>query len=338
MKAIYLIKYGESDKAFEIRDIEIPEIGEDDVLIKVLYSGLNFADIIARRGLYPDAPKNPALLGYDVAGEVVAVGDGVTEIAIGQKVVAMTRFGGYAEYVVTNKYGVAVVPDNIKLSDATILATQACTAYYCAEECTTFHSGDRVLIQAAAGGVGSLLVQMAKNKGCIVYGTASKAKKEYLAGLGVDYIFDYSTVDFYKEIRSLGHAMDVVFDSIGGTVFRKGMKLLGPGGKMICFGAAEQMDSTRNKLKLISMLWGFGLFSPISLLMQSKSVITVNMLRIADYKPNVLNHVLNRVVNMAEKGDIQLFVDKIFPYEDIAQAHDYLESRKSKGKVVLEWS
>lgn len=131
--------------------------------------------------------------------------------------------------------------------------------------------------------------------------------------------------------------MDAVFDSIGGSVFNKSMKLLGPGGRIICFGAAEQIESTKNKLKLLSMLWGFGLFSPISLLMQSKSIITVNMLRIADFKPELLSSLLKNVVFLVSEGRINLQIDKIFPALEISEAHKYLESRKSKGKVVLDW-
>jgi NADPH:quinone reductase-like Zn-dependent oxidoreductase len=337
MKAIFLIKYGDAKQSFEIRDIPSLSPKPDEVMIKVKYSGLNFADVIARRGLYPDAPANPALLGYDVSGEVVEMGSNVKEFSIGQKVVAMTRFGGYAEYVTTNINGVAAVPDGMNLAEATVLATQACTAYYCAEDCTTLHRGERVLIQAAAGGVGGLLVQIAKHRGCIIYGTASTSKQDYLQQAGVDYPIDYTKDDFYKSIKESGAQIDVVFDSIGGTVFKKGMKLLAPGGKMICYGAAEQMESTKNKLKLISMLWGFGLFSPISLLMQSKSVITVNMLRIADFKPVVFKDILTNVVRMADEGIIQPHVSKIFPYTELASAHEYLESRKSTGKVVVEW-
>ncbi|MBK7805570.1 MAG: zinc-binding dehydrogenase [Saprospiraceae bacterium] len=337
MKAIFLIKYGDAKQSFEIRDIQPVPPKPDEVMIKVKYSGLNFADVIARRGLYPDAPANPALLGYDVSGEVVEAGSNVKEFSIGQKVVAMTRFGGYAEYVTTNINGVAAIPDGMNMAEATVLATQACTAYYCAEDCTTLHRGERVLIQAAAGGVGGLLVQIAKHRGCIIYGTASTGKQDYLRQAGVDYPIDYTKDDFYKRIKESGAQIDVVFDSIGGTVFKKGMKLLAPGGKMICYGAAEQMESTKNKLKLISMLWGFGLFSPISLLMQSKSVITVNMLRIADFKPVVFKDILTNVVIMANEGIIQPQVSKIFPYTEMAAAHEYLESRKSIGKVVVEW-
>ena len=337
MKAIYLQKYGSAQEAFVVKETKIPTPKEDEVLIKVKYSGLNFADVIARRGMYPDAPKNPALLGYDVSGEISAVGEKVTEFKIGQQVVAMTRFGGYAEYAVTNKNGVAVVPDGYDMAAATVLATQACTAYYCAEDCVTLHKGDKVLIQAAAGGVGSLLVQIAKHRGCIVYGTASTGKQDFIKKLGVDYAIDYTKDNFYDVIKGNGHQLDMVFDSLGGTAFAKGVKLLAPGGKMVCYGAAEQLESRKNKLKLISLAVGFGLFSPISLLMQSKSIITVNMLRIADFKQSVFNEVLQNVIKMADQKIITPHVSKVFPALDIAEAHDFLESRQSTGKVVLKW-
>lgn len=337
MKGIFLKKYGAAENAFDIREIENPVPGEGQVLIKVAYSGLNFADVIARRGLYPDAPSNPALLGYDVAGEIVGLGTGVENFVIGQQVVAMTRFGGYAEYVITDQSGVAVVPTSLSLAEATVLATQACTAYYAAVDGITLHKGERVLIQAAAGGVGSMLVQIAKHYGCFVYGTASTGKMEYIKSLGVDVAIDYTKDDFSKIIKDTGGTVDVVFDSLGGTAFGKAMKLLAPGGKMVCYGAAEQLESTKNKLKLVSLALGFGLFSPISLLMQSKSVITINMLRIADFKPDVFNEVLRGVIHFADRGIITPHVSKIFPYTDIAAAHQFLEDRKSTGKVVIKW-
>ena len=337
MKAIFLNKYGNADQAFDIRDVEIPTPGDHEVLIKVNYSGLNFADVIARKGMYPDAPKNPALLGYDVAGVIQGIGKKVQNLSIGQKVFAMTRFGGYAEYVVTNAFGVGLIPANISEADSTALATQAITATYCTQICTTLHPGEKVLIQAAAGGVGSLLVQIAKSKGCIVYGTASGSKLDYLRSIGVDYPIDYTKDDFYQIIKMSTDGVDAVFDSIGGTVFKKGFKLLRPGGRMVCFGAAEQMESSKNKLKLISMLWGFGLFSPISLLMQSKSIITVNMLRIADYKPELMSVLMTAIVKMVQDGILHPTKSTIFPYDKIHEAHAFLESRKSIGKVVLEW-
>lgn len=337
MKAIYLTKYGSADQAFQMIETDIPTPKENEVLIKVHYSGLNFADVIARRGMYPDAPKNPAILGYDVSGEIAGVGSAVKEFKIGQQVAAMTRFGGYAEYAVTDQSGVTIIPADFDQASATVLTTQGCTAYYCAVDCFTLHKGDHVLIHAAGGGVGSLLVQIAKHYGCIVFGTASGEKQDYIKSIGVDYPIDYTRDDFYTIIKNSGNKLDAIFDSLGGTAFSKGMNLLGPGGKMVSFGAAEQLESRTNKLKLLSMLWGFGLYSPISLLMQSKSIITVNMLRIADFRQNVLRDVLRSVVELASEGVIKPHVSKVFSASEIANAHEYLESRQSIGKVVLKW-
>jgi NADPH:quinone reductase-like Zn-dependent oxidoreductase len=339
MKAIYLTKYGASENAFEMRESPKPVPAEDEILIKVHYSGINFADIMARKGMYEDAPKNPAVLGYDVSGEVVEIGNKVGNFSIGQKVFALTRFGGYAEYAIAKAFAAHEIPLGYDLAKATALATQSCTAYYCAVDSTTLHKGDRVLVQAAAGGVGSLLVQIAKHKGCYVYGTASTSKQTYLKELGVDFAIDYTKQDFSEIIKKneKDGQIDVVFDSLGGSAFGKATKLLAPAGKMICYGAAEQLESEKNKLKLLGLAWGFGIFSPISLLKESKALITINMLRIADFKPNVFSELLTHVVSWANQGIINPHLDKIFSAENITEAHQYVESRKSLGKVVLEW-
>lgn len=337
MKGIFLTRYGSADKAFEVRELEKPTPGPREVLIKVAVFGLNFADVIARRGLYPDAPKNPALLGYDVAGTIEALGSEVTEFEIGDRVAALTRFGGYAEYATTMVEGVAKIPDSINMDISTALATQACTAYYCAEECVTLNPGDNVLVQAAAGGVGSILVQIAKYRGCKVFGTASSKKLEFLKSLGVDHPIDYTKEDFSERIKDIlgGNKLDVVFDSIGGKAFKKAWKTLQPGGTMVNFGAASQLGGS--KLKALGVALNFGFFSPIQLLMSSKSMVAVNMLRIADYKPQLFRKVFNNVMEMAEKEIIKPQLAKKYNSIDIAEAHSYLESRKSIGKVVVEW-
>jgi len=300
LKAIYLTKHGNSDKAFEIRESEIPTISDDEVVIEVRSIGLNFADVLARRGLYPDAPKNPAVLGYDVAGTVHSKGRDVTHVEVGERVAALTRFGGYAQYAKTFAEGVAKLPDSISFEEATALATQGCTAYFCAEESVQLHAGDNVLVHAAAGGVGSLLVQYAKHKGCKVYGTASTKKQDFLRELGVDVSIDYTSQDFDRIIVNDlqdDQQLDVIFDSIGGSVFKKGMKILGQGGRMVTYGAASQMD--KGKKSLVATLkvgLGFGIFSPIPLLMKSQSIVTVNMLRIADHRKQVFKHALNQFI------------------------------------------
>ena len=337
MKAIYLKKYGAAEKAFEERETEIPTPGPKEVLIKNACFGLNFADVVARRGLYPDAPKNPAVLGYDVAGHVHAVGSEVTEFSIGDRVAALTRFGGYAEYSTTMVEGVAKLPDAIPFATGTALATQACTAYFCAIHAVNLHQGDKVLVQAAAGGVGSLLTQIAKHKGCEVYGTASSKKQDFMVQNGVDHPIDYTQKDFYKVIKGEGDPpLDYVFDSIGGSAFKKGWKLLKPGGTMVNFGAASQVSGA-NKLKSLGVVAGFGLFSPLQLLMSSKSMIAVNMLRIADHKPQLFKRVFSGVMELAEQGILSPFIAKEYPSGALGEAHEYLESRKSIGKIVMNW-
>ena len=338
MKAIYLNKYGNSDAVFEIKETEIPIAAKGELIVKVHSFGLNFADVVARRGLYPEAPKNPAVLGYDVAGIIHAMGESVKGFKIGQRVTALTRFGGYAEYAKTMQEGVAVIPDDLDFATATALATQGCTAYFCAYESVKLHEGDRVLIHAAAGGVGNLLVQMAKHEKCIVYGTASGKKMDYLKSIGVDFPIDYTQQDFSQIIKDSHQRMDVAFDSVGGSTFKKSMKILNAGGRMVTFGAAEQINGTNtNKLRALKTVFSFGIFSPLQLLMTSKAIIGVNMLKIADNRPTTFKRCLDAVIKMAQEGIITPKIDKIFNAKDIAQAHDYLESRQSIGKVVAEW-
>lgn len=338
MKAFFLTKFGSSNKAFELRDSEIPTPSEGEVTIKVHTFGLNFADVVARRGLYPDAPPRPCVLGYDVAGFVSAVGKNVHGLKEGDRVTAMTRFGGYAEYATTMAEGVAVIPNDVDFATATALTTQGCTAYFCAEDSITLHKNDKVLIQAAAGGVGSILVQIAKYRSCEIFGTASSSKMEYLKEIGVDHPLDYTKIDFYQEIKKIGGGIDVAFDSLGGSSFSKGMKLLNPGGKMVFFGAAQQINGDKTtKLSGLKLAAQFGIFSPIPMLMNSKSLIGVNMLRIADDRPQVLQHCLVNVVRLLEEGVIKPKVGKVFKSNQLAEAHNYLESRKSIGKIAIEW-
>lgn len=338
MKAIYLKKYGASEKAFEVKEVIRPKIQSHEVLIENKCFGLNFADVVARRGLYPDAPKNPAVLGYDVAGIVAEVGSDVSHVAVGDRVSALTRFGGYAEYSKTMGEGVALLPDDIDFGIGTALATQACTAYYSAVHCINLNEGDQVLVQAAAGGVGTLLTQIAKSKGCTVFGTASTKKQDVLVKNGVDHPIDYTKSDFAAVISKIldGNKLDVVFDSIGGKAFKQGWKLLQPGGVMVNFGAAAQVSGS-NKLKSLGVVAGFGLFSPLQLLMSSKSMVAVNMLRIADHKPHIFKKTFDGVMKMTSEGIIRPIISKTFKASQIAEAHDYLESRQSAGKIVMEW-
>jgi NADPH:quinone reductase-like Zn-dependent oxidoreductase len=338
MKAAVMVKKGDPAKAFEIREVPTPKIKPGEVLIKVEGFGLNFADVMARLGLYADAPPMPSIIGYDVAGIITEVAPDVTHVKVGDRVTAMTRFGGYAEYVAAMAMGTAKIADNVPVGEATALTTQYCTAYYAAAEAVNLHEGDKVLIHSAAGGVGTALLQYAKYKNCEIFATAgSEAKIKGLKEAGVHYAINYVTHDFEQEIKNItnGLGVDVIFDAVGGSYVKKGFRALAPGGRIVCYGAADISD--KNIFGKISTLLGFGFYHPIQFMNTSKAIIGLNMLRIADSKPTALKRCLDNVVKLHEQGIFKPHVGGVFPVSKIGEAHAFLEGRKSTGKITVTW-
>ena len=339
MKGIYIVKHGDADEAFEVRDTPKPVPKPGEVLVKVEGFGLNFADVMARKGMYEDAPPMPSLIGYDVVGTVERVGSNVTHLFEGDRVTALTRFGGYAEFALTDARAAAKISDKMSIPVATALTTQFCTAYYCAAEVVNLFEGDRVLIHSAAGGVGTALMQYAKYKKCEIFATTgSFSKIEMLKQMGAHHVIDTSKEDFedYIETTTKGDGVDVIFDAVGADFMRRGIRALAPGGRIVCYGAAQMTDATNIFSKIAKGLQ-FGIYHPAIFMMASKSLIGVNMLRIADGKPEVLKRCLENVVRLVEEGVFQPQEGKLFKADDIAAAHKYLESRKSTGKVACEW-
>ncbi len=339
MKGIYIVKYGDAEEAFEVRDTPKPVPKPGEVLVKVEGFGLNFADVMARKGMYEDAPPMPSLIGYDVVGTVERVGSNVTHLFEGDRVTALTRFGGYAEFALTDARAAAKISDKMSIPVATALTTQFCTAYYCAAEVVNLFEGDRVLIHSAAGGVGTALMQYAKYKKCEIFATTgSFSKIEMLKQMGAHHVIDTSKEDFedYIETTTKGDGVDVIFDAVGADFMRRGIRALAPGGRIVCYGAAQMTDATNIFSKIAKGLQ-FGIYHPAIFMMASKSLIGVNMLRIADGKPEVLKRCLENVVRLVEEGVFQPQEGKLFKADDIAAAHKYLESRKSTGKVACEW-
>lgn len=340
MKTYTLIKNGKASEAFELQEKPTPAPGKGEVLIASEGFGLNFADVMARLGMYKDCPPLPAVIGYENVGRITELGEGVTGLAVGDRVLAFTRFGGYADHVISPEMAVAKIPDTLSIGEATALATQYITAYYAAEDCVSLHAGDHVLIHAAAGGVGTALVQLLKRKGCVVFGTAgSEEKLQYLRELGVDYPINYRQEDYQQKIESLGFArkMDATFNPVGGDYVKKDYALLNAGGKVVIYGASKMTDAKGNIIKMLKLLFGFGWWSPIKFVSSSTAMIGINMLRIADYKPEAFQRCLKAVIELAEKGAIKPTVGKEFPHEELAAAHDYLGGRQSIGKVAIKW-
>lgn len=339
MKAAVLTKFGKAEEAFEIREVEMPAIKSNEVLIKVEGFGLNFADIMARQGNYQDCPPLPAILGYDVVGEVVEIGKEVSNVKKGDRVTAMTRFGGYAEYAVTDYRACAKIANDYPLGKATALTTQYCTADYCFNQMMNLFEGDKVLIHAAAGGVGTALVQMAVDRGCEIFATAgSEEKMEYLKNMGVQHPINYRKNDFDVEVAKIlsNEKLDAIFDPIGGSNAKKGYKLLASGGRILLFGASSMTGTSI--FGKIGVGLGFGFYHPVQFMLKSQAMIGVNMLRIADNRPFTLKRSLDNVVRDVEKGILNPTVAKIFSINQLAEAHNYLESRKSIGKVSVSWN
>lgn len=340
-RSYYIVKHGSAKESFQLREEEIPQPKQGHIRVATEGFGINFADIMARKGLYQDAPPTPCVVGYESVGRTMdeAIIDGKT-IPAGTRVVAFSRFGGYSTHVLADERAVQPIPEDIPLGEALALAVQYCTAYHCAEERVSIFPEDHVLVQAAAGGVGTALVQLLKRKGCTIYGTAgSDEKLKYIQEQGVHVPINYRKQDFSKVIReNLGkRGLDVVFDSLGGKSFSDGFKSLGKGGRIVGYGASEQVADGFQLLNTLKLASNFGLFSPIQLLMTSKAMIGVNMLHVADDRPEVLARTMKAVVELWKNGEIKPVLGGEFPAGQLAEAHEFVESRKSMGKVAVRW-
>ncbi len=338
MKVVQLVKHGNDPSSFQITEVnkQVPKAGQ--VLIKVEGFGLNYADVMARLGLYRDAPPLPAVLGYDVVGIIESGGEGVDVTRIGKRVVAVTEFGGYAEYAIAHEEAAVEIPVDIPLPSAAALATQYATAYYAAYILGNVQNEEHVFIHAAAGGVGLALVQFCKLRNCIMYGTVSNdAKAETIRQMGVQYVINSSSKqNVIEELRKLDHKLDVIFDSVGGKGVKFGFKSLKAGGRIICYGGS-QLTAGKGIFNLLKFGLSFGFYSPIQMLSQSKSILGVNMLKLMREHPKSLRTILDATLKLLQEKKIGMPIGESFPVGRLFEAHLHLQSRKSIGKVVVKW-
>jgi NADPH2:quinone reductase len=337
MKAALLKHFGPPNRAFIFSEIPkpIPEAG--DVLIEISAFGLNYADVMARKGIYGDAPPLPCVLGYECVGKISETGADVQGLEKGQRVLALTRFGAYAQFAKTDQRGIIPLSDDIPDSHALALATQYGTAWFASIEEAHIRPGDHVLIHAAAGGVGTALIQIAKWKGCKVYACAgSDAKLEYLKQQGADEVLNYRKHDFEKKLIYIRgkERFDVIFDPIGGANFRKNARLLAYGGRLVVFGASSR--ETKGIWPLLKLLFGFGLHLPVGLIMKSQSWVGINLLRIGDHKPQLLADTMKNVMSLYREGILKPHIAREFSFDRLEDAHALLESRNSMGKIVVK--
>lgn len=337
MKAWVLTRYGVPERAFELKDVPDAAPKEGEVLIRSEGFGLNYAEVMARKGLYRDAPKPPCVLGYEVVGTVVALGANVPADMLGKRVAAVVRFGGYAELVATDHRACAEIPASMDVGVGSALTTQGCTAWYMAMIAWPLRKGMRVLIHSAAGGVGHLLVQLAVRQGCEIFAVASgKEKMDMLQQFGAHHVIDRSRSDYPTEVRRLlgKEKLDVSFNAVGGSTFRKDLALIGSGGAVVMYGGSERGSGP---FSVLAFVWRMGLMIPIFLMMQSKSLIGVNMLRISERQPMVFGECLKGLTKAVAEGWLKPHVHTVLPAAELPKAHAILESGRSLGKVALKW-
>lgn len=320
MKAIRISEYG-GPEVLSLEDIDTPEPSAEQVRIKIEAAGLNFIDTYHRTGLYP--LELPLTLGLEGAGVVDAVGENVSDFSAGDRVAWKSVSGSYAEYVVANATDVVKIPDNVETKTAAAVMLQGLTAHYLSNSTYPLGENDTCLIHAAAGGVGLLLVQMAKMRGARVFGTTSTPEKAELArNAGADEVILYTEQDFEAEVKRLtdGQGLDVVYDSVAKATWEKSIECLKPRGYMVFFGNAS------------------GPVPPIDpLLLSQKGSIFMTRPTLNSYTLTEKEYMgrTNDIMNWIGDGKLNVRVGEEHPLADAAEAHRRLEGRKTTGKVLI---
>jgi NADPH:quinone reductase-like Zn-dependent oxidoreductase len=341
MRAVVITEHG-GPEVLAVEERPDPEAGPGEVLISVKAAGINFADLLARTGMYPDAPKPPCVVGYEVAGDVAAVGDGVEEFSVGDRVMAGCRFGGHSELVCVPGHAVLPLPERLSYEQGAAIPVNYATAYAGLVVMGGVEKGDRVLIHAAAGGVGISATQIARSRGAEIFGTASLSKHEAIRGFGVDHPIDYRNEDFKAVVERLtgGEGIDVAFDAIGPSSFRKDYALLRQGGRLICYGLSEvQTGQGRNipgmvrglvSMATATMPW----WKSLAIMNENKGVFGLNMLHWWD-REGSLSRVVDPLIEGFASGELDPVVAKAFPFDRAGDAHRFIHERRNIGKVVL---
>ncbi len=337
MRQVWITRVGPPE-VLELREAPDPQPGPGQVRIRVRAIGINFADIMARLGLYPDAPKLPAVIGYEVAGDIDAVGSGVQR-APGEKVLALTRFGGYSDIVCVHEQQTISLPSGMSYEEGAAVPVNYLTAYQMLLQMGSLKRGERVLIHSAAGGVGLAAIDLCKIIGAEIFGTASAAKHEMLRERGVTHTIDYRTQDYEAAIARLtgGRGVHIVLDAMGGQHWKKGYRSLAPTGRLVMFGlSSAATGKSRSLLSVARTLLSTPFFSfpPPKLINDNKALIGVNLGHLWEESDMLLGW-MQQILTWYREGKVRPTVGARFALAEAAAAHHYIQDRKNVGKVVL---
>ena len=330
MRAVVITKHG-PPSVLAVEERPDPELGPGEVRIDVAASGINFADVLARIGLYPDSPKTPCVVGYEVAGTILELGDGVNGLTPGQRVLASTKFGGYASQVVVPAVDVVPLPERLTFEQGAAIPVAYGTAWAALIGYGSLQPGERVLIHSAGGGVGIAATQIAKHAGAEVYGTASPAKHARIIELGVDHALDYTASGWEQGLPQF----DVILDAIGGASFRRSYSQLRAGGRLVALGASAVMSGQRRNLvtaaRTVLRMPRFNMLKQMS---ESKAVIGLNMLTLWNDR-HTLEPWIKPLRTLLDEGVIEPVVAAAFSFEEAGAGHTMITERRNLGKVLL---
>lgn len=324
-------------EGLRLREGADPEPRSGEARIRVRASGINFADILARKGLYPDAPRPPVVVGYEVSGTVDAVGSGVDAALVGTEVIALTRFGGYADVVSVPAGQVFAKPPGLSYEEGASLPVAYLTAWQLLVVMGSLKPEETVLIHNAGGGVGLAAIDIARHVGATIYGTASSAKHPYLLERGVHEAIDYRAADWTKEVDRLtgGRGVALITDPLGGAHWKKSYRALRSTGRLGMFGVSTASSSKlAGPLRLGWAAAGMPFFHPVPLMNANKAVFGVNLGHMWG-EAEMTAEWMKTLLDGVEEGWVRPHVDRSFPLADVAAAHTYIEERRNIGKVVL---
>lgn len=319
----------------ETRPDPVPAQGE--VLIRVKASGLNFADILARQGLYPDGPPKPCVMGYEVSGLIESVGEGVDAGIVGESVIAMTRFGGQAELVCVPDAQVFEKPAELSFEQGAALPVNYLTAWALIVTMGGLRADESILIHNAGGGVGLAALEIARHIGAKTFGTASAGKHEFLKERGLDHPIDYRDQDWLPVLMDLteGRGVELIIDPLGGNSWKQSYRALRRTGRMGVFGmSVASASGIKGKLKALKAVVSMPRYNPLGLMNRNKGVFGLNLGHMWGEGEKVASWT-REIMRGVQQGWIRPHVDRTFPFEEIADAHRYIEARKNIGKIIL---
>lgn len=341
MRALVVRRYG-TPEVLEVQQTPDPQPKPGEALIRVKAIGVNFADLLQRMGLYPDAPKPPFVPGLEVAGVVEKAAEGGAQeqgesLRSGDAVVALTDFNAYAEWVAVPTAYVYRLPAGMSFNDGAAIPANYLTAYLAIITQGNMQPGERILIHGAAGGVGTAAVQLARARGLFVFGTAGPMKQEYIRKIGVQHAVDYEKSDFVEVIAKYAPGgVEMVMDSIGGKSWARSYECLAPMGRLVAYGfsAAASPDGKHDRIRGAKASMQTPRFNPLDLMKKGASVVGVNLGQ-ARLRGDHLHTELNEIFRFYAAGKIKPMISKTFPLEQASAAHQYVQERKNLGKVIL---